>query len=75
MLAQIGANLGLLFCLYSLAFRWRGVVAKYGELSLIWWVFAVTVTWALFGLVLSFAIWGVEYAIWGVRYAIWLASQ
>jgi hypothetical protein len=68
MLVEIAGSLGLLFCLCTLAFRWRAVVAKYGELSLYWWVLAVTVTWALFGLALSFA-------IWGVRYGIWMASS
>lgn len=64
MLAQIGATLGFLYGLGFLAFRWRVVAAKYGELSLYWWVLSVTVTWALAGFFLGLAIWGVEYAIW-----------
>lgn len=64
MLAEIGGALGFLFSLYSLVFRWKVVVAKYGQLSLYWWVFAVTVTWAFLGLMVSLAIWGVQYALW-----------
>lgn len=64
MLAQIGGSLGFLFCLYSLAFRWRSVVAKYGELSLLWWVLYVMTLWSLFGFLLSLALWGVEYFVW-----------
>ena len=64
MLVGIGGNFGLLFCLYTLVFRWPVVVAKYGSLSLAWWVLAVTLAWCCLGFLASLAIWGVEYAIW-----------
>lgn len=75
MLAEIGGTIGFLFCLYQLAFRWKVVVAKYGELSLKWWVLAVTVGCWILGLLASLAIWSVQYAIWGVQYAIWWLSS
>jgi hypothetical protein len=64
MLTQIGGAIGLLFCLYSLLFRWKVVVAKYGSLSLYWWVFAVTVGCSFLGFLADLAIWGVQYLMW-----------
>jgi hypothetical protein len=64
MLTQIGGAIGLLFCLYSLVFRWKVVVAKYGSLSLYWWVFAATAGCSFLGYLADLAIWGVQNAIW-----------
>jgi len=64
MLTQLGGDIGLLFCLSSLVFRWKVVVAKYGSLSLFWWVLAVTVACSFLGYLAEMALWGVEYAIW-----------
>jgi hypothetical protein len=64
MFTQIGADIGLLFCLSSLVFRWKVVVAKYGSLSLFWWVLAVTFGWWLLGLLADAAIWSLDNAIW-----------
>ena len=66
MLAQIGGDCGLLYCLTMLVFRWKTVVAKYGQLSLYWWVTAVTIAWWILGFLVSLALWGVEYASWRV---------
>ena len=74
-MAELGGTIGFLYCLYALAFRWRAVVAEYGELSLKWWVLAVTVGCSFLGYLTGWAIWGVEYAIWGVRYAARLAPN
>ena len=60
MLTQIGADIGLLYCLFSLVFRWKLIVAKYGSLSLYWWVVAVTVGWSFLGYVADTAIWGIQ---------------
>jgi hypothetical protein len=62
MLAYIGGAIGLLFCLGSLVFRWKMIVAKYGSLSLYWWVFAVTAGCSLLGYLADLAIWGEQYA-------------
>ena len=43
MFSQMGAAIGLLFCLYTVLFRWKALVAKYGTLSLYWWIVGVTV--------------------------------
>lgn len=59
MFAYIGGTIGLLFCLYSLVFRWKVVVAKYGSLSLYWWVVAVTVGCTFLGYLADLAIWDV----------------
>jgi len=64
MLAQIGGIIGILFCLYSVVFRWKALIARYGYLSLYWWVLAVTAAWSFLGYLASVAIWGVQYAIW-----------
>jgi hypothetical protein len=64
MFTLIGGDIGLLFCLYSLVFRWKVVVAKYGSLSLYWWVLAVTVAYAFLGYLADIAIWNVQYAVW-----------
>jgi hypothetical protein len=68
MLTQIGGAIGLLFCLYSLVFRWKVVVARYGSLSLYWWVLAVTVGCSFLGYLADLAIWAVQYAIWRASY-------
>jgi len=57
MLAEIGGTIGLLFCLFSLVFRWNVVVAKYGSLSLYWWVLAVTAGCSFLGYLADLAIW------------------
>jgi hypothetical protein len=72
MMSLIGGAIGLLFCLYSIVFRWRVVVAKYGRLSLYWWLFAVTAGCSLLGYLVGIAIW---LAVWGVRYAVLQASN
>jgi len=64
MLASIGGTIGLLYCLYSVMFRWKAVVAEYGTLSLYWWVFAVTVGWSILGFSADLAIWSVQDAAW-----------
>jgi|GEM_PF-3431872 len=64
MLSQLGANIGVLYCLYSLVFRWKAVVAKYGSLSLYWWLLAVAVTGTFLGFLADLAMWGVQYALW-----------
>jgi hypothetical protein len=56
MMAQLGGDIGFLFYLYSLAFRWKVVVAKYGRLSLYWWVLAVTAGCSFLGYLASLAI-------------------
>jgi hypothetical protein len=68
MLAGIGGAIGLLFCLYSIAFRWKIVVAKYGSLSLYWWVLAVTVGFSFLGLLADLGIWSVQYLVWRASY-------
>lgn len=68
MFTQIGGAFGLLFCLYSLVFRWKVVVGKYGSLSLYWWALAVTVGWGFVGLLVDLIIWGMRYAIWWASY-------
>lgn len=68
MLAEIGGAIGLLFCLCSLVFRWNVVVAKYGQLSLFWWVLAVTTGCSFLGGLLSLVIWRIAYAIWWSSY-------
>lgn len=64
MLAQVGGDIGFLFCLYSLLFRWKAVVAQYGQLSLKWWVLGITIGCWFLGYLASLAIWGAQYAIW-----------
>lgn len=68
MFTEIGGAIGFLFCLYSLVFRWKVVVGKYGSLSLYWWVLAVTIGWAFLGLLVDLTIWGVQYATWWASY-------
>jgi hypothetical protein len=60
MLTQIGGDIGLLYCLFSLVFRWKFIVAKYGSLSLYWWVVAVTVGWSILGYLADTVIWGIQ---------------
>lgn len=60
MFTQIGAMIGLLYSLSSLVFRWKVVVAKYGTLSLYWWVLAVTTGWSFLGYAADMVIWEVS---------------
>jgi hypothetical protein len=64
MFAYLGGTIALLYCLASLVFRWKVVVAKYGSLSLYWWVLAVTVGWSILGYSADLAIWSVQDAAW-----------
>jgi hypothetical protein len=56
MFSQMGAAIGLLFCLYTVLFRWKALVAKYGTLSLYWWIVGVTVGCSLVGFLTDIAI-------------------
>ena len=58
MLAQIGAAIGLLICLLTVLFRWKALVAKYGTLSLYWWIIAITAGCSLVGYLIDIAIGG-----------------
>jgi hypothetical protein len=61
MFAEIGGAVGVLFCLYSIMFRWKAVTAKYGRFSLYWWALAVTAVCSLIGYLIGWAVWGVLY--------------
>jgi hypothetical protein len=58
MLTQIGGDIGLLYCLLTLLFRWKLIVAKYGSLGLYWWVVAVAVGWSFLGFLADTALQG-----------------
>jgi hypothetical protein len=60
MLAELGGAIGFLFSLFMLVFRWKTVVGKYGQLSLYWWVLAVTVGWMMVGYLADLAIQAVQ---------------
>jgi hypothetical protein len=64
----VGIFFGYLFCLYSIAFRWGAIRAKYGRLDLIFWVGYVVFLWALVGWLADIAVWAVQYSIWIIRY-------
>jgi hypothetical protein len=64
MMSLIGGALGALFCLYSITFRWKAVVAKYGRYSLYAWFLGFTLGGSLLGYLAGLAVWGVRYAIW-----------
>ena len=66
MFAAIGGAVGFYFCLFSLVFRWRLVVAKYGSLSLFWWILAVTVASTIAGYLMDLAVFGLRYAAWWI---------
>jgi hypothetical protein len=70
MISILGAMFGQVLCLYLIVFRWDAVVAKYGRLDLIFWVnyvlLASTLLAWIVGLVVLFAIWGVQYALWAI---------
>jgi hypothetical protein len=68
MLSLVGGFLAVCYCLFATLFRWDALKARYGTLSLHWWVVAVITAGTFFG----FAI---DVAIWGVQYAFWLASS
>ncbi len=68
MLSLVGGILAIGYCLYATFFRWSSLKARYGTLSLYWWVLAVIFA----GTFLGFA---ADVAIWGVEYAFWLASN
>ena len=57
MMTLIGTIAGSLFCLYSVAFRWRLITAKYGRLDLYFWVIAVLLGGSFIGYFLDVAIW------------------
>lgn len=58
MFAEIGGFLGFVLCLGFLVFRWKAVAAKYGSLSLYWWLIAVTSGCTIAGYVIDGLIWG-----------------
>ena len=64
MFSDVGGRVGLLFCLYALVFHWRVVVAKYGSLSLYWWIVAVTIACWMAGYLLDYAVYGLQLAAW-----------
>lgn len=64
MLSLVGGLLGVGYCLFATLFRWQAIKAKYGTLSLYWWVIAVVVAGTLLGFIADAAVWGVQYALW-----------
>lgn len=40
-MAEIGTLLGLIYCLYSVLFRFQSITNRYGSLDLLFWVSAV----------------------------------
>jgi hypothetical protein len=62
MMSLVGGAAGLLFYLYSVVFRGKAVVSKYGRLDLYFWLVAVTTACSLLGYLVDLAIWGVQYA-------------
>jgi len=52
--------IGVAYCLYGVAFRWRAIRNKYGTVSLYWWPFAVVFAFSFIGWLLAVAIWLIQ---------------
>jgi hypothetical protein len=67
MMTLIGGLVGALFCLYSVLFRWKALVSKYGRRELYFWLLAMTSACSLLGYFADVALWATRYSVWGAE--------